>query len=109
MPQVSAQSGVPAAAKCLLIQTSHRPASHLVMSIWGQEAVKAAIYTSAQNKHSPGRNEKLEGGEILARSSHYLKHPWLSTASVSVPLSRQEWLLGGADTATGPEAGRHHG
>ena len=64
--------------------------------------------TLAQNKHSPGRNDTLEGGEHLAGSSDHLKHPQLSTASASAPLSRQERLPGGVDRAKGPEAGRHH-
>lgn len=41
------------------------------------------MYTLAQNKHSPGRNDTLEGGEHLAGSSDHLKHPQLSSFCLS--------------------------
>lgn len=93
--------------RCLVIQTSHRPASLPDNERWDQEAAKAAICTLAQNKHSPGRNDMLEGGEHLAESSDHLKHAQLSRASASAPRSRQEWLLGAVDVAKGPGTGRH--
>lgn len=79
------------------------------MSVQGHEAVKAAIYTLAQNNQSLGRNDTLEGGKHLGGSSDYLKLSQLSIASASTPLSRQEWLPGQVDMAKGPGACRCHG
>lgn len=59
---------------CLVIQTSHRLASLPDNERWDQGAAKAAICKLAQNKHCPGRNDTLEGGEHLAESSDRLKH-----------------------------------
>lgn len=66
---------LPAAVGCLVVQISHRPASPPERSGQGHWAAKAEIHTLAQNNHSPGRNDTLEGGKHLAGPSDHLTHP----------------------------------
>lgn len=95
----------PALALCTEQVPTDLPA-HLGMSSSRHWITKAVIYILAQNNHSPGRNDMLEDDKPLAGSSDHLKWPQLSTVSASVPLSRQEQLLGQVDKAKGPGAHR---
>lgn len=95
----------PALALCTEQVPMDLPA-HLGMSSWRHWITKAVIYILAQNNHSPGRNDMLEDDKPLAGSSDHLKWPQLSTVSASVPLSRQEQLLGQVDKAKGLGAHR---
>lgn len=108
LPWLSAQSMFLQQPSALSFKPAADRPAHLVMSVQGHEAVKAAIYTLAHNNHPPGRNDTLEGGNLLAGSSDHLKCPWLSTASASAPLLRGMAAERGGH-GQGPWAGRCHG